>query len=430
MQNKLYSYILPNIFAMLGMSCYILADTFFISKSAGPDGLTALNLVMPVFSTMFAIGSLIGIGSASRYAILKAGGDHQADKLFTNALIWTLPASLPFVIVGLAAPRWFLALLGADASILQVGTSYLKVVLCFAPAFMANYTFTGFVRNDGAPRLAMAATMTSSGFNILFDYIFMFPMGLGMFGAGLATAVSPVVSIAVCLFHYAGKSATVGLVRMLPDARLLVKSCVLGISSFIGEVANAATVLVFNFVLLQLMGNIAVAAYGVVANVAIVIIAIFNGIAQGLQPLAGQAAGRQDKQAQQAILTQSLLLAGLLSLIIVGCLWALAVPITAIFNSQGSAQLEALAVPGLRIYSTGFLFAFVNLVGAGFFSAVGRAKEAFAVSICRGLVAIITFALVLPKIFGMTGVWLAFPAAEAVTLVLSLLFFSRLRYSK
>lgn len=426
MRRQLYAYIMPNIFAMLGMSCYILADTFFVSKAAGPDGLTALNLVMPVYSIMFAIGSLIGIGAASRYAILKAAGDRRADRLFTNALIWTLPAALPFVVLGLAAPGRALALLGADAAILTVGTSYLRVVLLFAPAFMANYTFTGFVRNDGAPRLAMTATMTSSGFNILFDYIFMFPMGMGMFGAGLATAVSPLVSIGICLVHYASPSAGVGLVRMIPDVRLLVRGCALGISAFIGEVANAATVLVFNFVLLSLAGNMAVAAYGVVANVAIVIIAIFNGIAQGLQPLAGQAAGRSDTDAQHFILRQSLVLAGALSLVIVAGLWAFAGPITAIFNSQGSAELAALAVPGLRIYATGFLFAFVNLVGAGFFSAVGLARQGFAVSISRGLAAIITFALVLPQFLGMTGVWLAFPAAEAATLILTLRFMKKL----
>lgn len=420
MRGALYRYVLPNIMAMLGMSCYILADTFFISRAAGADGLTALNLVMPVYSTMFAVGSLIGIGSASRYAILQAAGDRRVQRCFTNALLWIAMGALPFVMLGTLAPGAVLHLLGADAVIYAVGLRYLQVVMCFAPAFMWNYAVTGFVRNDGAPRLAMCATLLSSGFNIVFDYIFMFSMGMGMFGAGLATAISPVVSIAFCLPHYLSRKANVHPVRMLPDVRLLLSSCMLGLSALIGEVANAATVVVFNFVLLALGGNIAVAAYGVVANVAIVLVAIFNGVAQGLQPLAGEAAGRGDEKKKKAILRESLLLGCIMSAVIVAGLWLFAAPVTAVFNSEHSAQLAELATRGLRLYSLGFLFAAVNLICAGFFSAVGRARESFVISCSRGIAAIIAFALILPQLLGMTGVWLAFPAAEAVTFLLSL----------
>ena len=118
-----------------------------------------------------------------------------------------------------------------------------------------------------------------SRFNVVFDYIFIFPMGLGLPGAALATAISPVLSIAICSRHFFQKSCTLTFVRQAPSARLLVQSCQLGISGFVGELSSAVTTTVFNFLLLRLAGNVGVAAYGVVANFALVATAIFNGVA-------------------------------------------------------------------------------------------------------------------------------------------------------
>lgn len=148
--------------------------------------------------------------------------------------------------------------------------------------FILNYTATAFVRNDGAPNVAMAATLGSGIFNIVFDYIFIFPLGLGMAGAAWATAVSPVVSMAICLTHYLSKRNTVRFMRKLPSLRKLLAACELGVVAFVGEISSGITTMVFNFVLLDLVGNIGVAAYGVVANLALVGTALFNGVSQGL----------------------------------------------------------------------------------------------------------------------------------------------------
>ena len=181
-EKKLRKYLIPNILAMVGISCYILADTFFISKAAGTDGITALNLTLPVFGMMFALGSMIGIGSATRYSLCKLMSRKNTEQFFSNAVIWSLIISMIFVLAGIFCPDTILRLMGADSSILKTGLPYIRTVLMFAPFFMLNYTFTAFVRNDGDPGIAMAATLSSSFFNIIFDYIFMFPIGMGMTG--------------------------------------------------------------------------------------------------------------------------------------------------------------------------------------------------------------------------------------------------------
>lgn len=420
MEKQLRRYLLPNILAMIGTSCYILADTFFISLSQGPNGITALNLVLPLYGLIFALGSMIGIGSATRYALGKGSNTPDYHLYFSNSIAWTLLVGAVFVALGVAVPDGVLRLMGADNTILQVGHNYIRIVLCFAPLFMLNFTCTAFVRNDGAPRIAMAATLLSGLFNILFDYLLMFPLGLGMTGAALATGFSPVVSMSICLLHYLSPRNTIRLTPTLPSLRRLLSACQLGVVAFVGEMSSGVTTMVFNFILLHLAGNAAVAAYGIVANIALVGVALFNGISQGLQPLASACHGSGDIQGQSRIYRHSMFIGLCVSAVVVAVVVTFAGTLVAVFNSQHSAQLADYAIPGLRLYFLGFLFAGANIVKSGFYSATGRGRESSILALCRGVVAIVAFAFLLSHLFGITGVWLAFPAAELFTLLLGL----------
>ena len=171
----------------------------------------------------------------------------------------------------------------------------------------------------------------------------------------------------------------------------------------------------FNFILLALSGNNAVAAYGVIANIALVGTAIFNGVSQGLQPLASTSYGKGDKEDVKKILRQSLVIAVILSIVLVSAVWVFAQGLVGIFNSAQSAELAKVAVPGLRIYFLGFLVAAVNIVLAGFFSATGQALASSLIAVSRGIIVISLMAFMLSKLFGVTGVWMAFPVTEVVT---------------
>ena len=160
-QKQFIKYVSQNICGMLGISCYIIVDTFFISQAAGTDGITVLNLVLPVYNLIFAIGSMIGVGSATRYTILKAQEDDSAKKYFANAILCILIISIPFVLSGIFSPDTVMHMMGADAGITQLGRTYTRIFLLFTPFFMMNYVFSAFVRNDNAPTLAMIGTMIS-----------------------------------------------------------------------------------------------------------------------------------------------------------------------------------------------------------------------------------------------------------------------------
>lgn len=417
-EKKLRKYIIPNIFAMAGTSCYILADTYFISAAAGADGIAAMNLTLPVYGLLFAIGSMIGIGSATRYSIGKALGHKDTFSYFSNAVMWSIITGLIFCVIAIVCPDKVLRIMGADTALLCIGTPYLQIVLLFAPFFISNYTFTAFVRNDGSPKTAMTATLLSSLFNIVFDYIFMFPLGMGMKGAALATGLSPVISIIICMTHYLSKNSTITFKMMPPSPKLLIQSCSLGTAAFVGEIAGGITTLVFNFILLDIAGNTGVAAYGIVANMAFVCISIFNGISQGLQPMASEAHGKSDISTEKKILNHSMLIG-----IIAACTMVIFVLLNTktcvqIFNSENSETMAAYAVTGIRLYFPGFLIAGVNIILTGFLSATGRAVQSSVIAFSRGIAAIIISAITLSSLFGMTGVWLAFPVAEIFTLLL------------
>ena len=423
--KQFFKYVSQNIFGLLGTSCYILADTYFIAQAAGTDGVTLLNLCLPIYNLIFAFGSMIGLGAATRYAILRAQGDARAQRYFSNAIFCVCILAVPFMLVGIFSPDGLLWLMGGDADIVALGMNYARIFLMFTPFFMCNYVVASFVRNDGDPSLAMVATLSGSLFNVVFDYIFIFPMGLGLPGAALATAISPMLSIAVCSAHFIKKSNTITFVRKAPSVRLLAQSCQLGISGFVGELSSGVTTTVFNFLLLRLAGNVAVAAYGVVANFALVATAIFNGVAQGAQPLVSQCYGKNEMAGARKLLLLGCGTALGLAALLYGIVFGYTDALTALFNSENSALMAEFAHSGMRIYFVGYFFAGCNIVAAGYLGAVNRPAEASITSLCRGMVAIVVCSLVLSALFEMNGVWAAFPVSEAITLALTVFLLKR-----
>lgn len=420
--KKLNKYIFSSMLAMIGVSCYFLVDTFFISVASGANGITSLNLCLPMYAVICALGSMIGIGAATNYNLDRSMGKEDYQLHFSNAILWVAFFSSIFLFMGIAIPEKVLLLMGADDVILHAGLPYMRTMLCFGPAFMMNLTVTPFVRNDNAPSIAMAATLCSSFFNIIFDYILMFPLGLGLFGAALASGISPLVSIAVCMIHFFSKKNTLRFLWKLPSIRRLLRACSLGVAGFVGEISSGVITMCFNLVLLRIAGNIGVAAYGIIANISLVGISLFNGISQGLQPMASEAGGLGRTEEHKFICRHSLVIGIIFSAVFVAILWGFTAPIVNIFNSEGSAALSDYATVGLRLYSLGFLLAVVNIVRSGYFGAIGRARECSVISLLRGIVAIVVFVIILPLFLDIYGVWLAFPVSELFTFFVSVIY--------
>ena len=246
-------YSVLSILGTLGVSCYILADTFFISEGMGINGLAALNMAIPIFNFIYGIGLMLGMGGATKFSICKSRGDReQGNQVFSHAVSAGLAAGLFFFVAGLFFSGELAEALGGEGQVLAMTDTYLKWLLLFAPAFILNNILLCFVRNDGGPQLSTAAMLVGNFANILFDYIFIFPMGMGILGAILATGFSPVLSILCMSPHWLRKKNHFSLVRLIPSARLLQQELSIGLPSLIAQVSAGVVMIVFNMLILGL----------------------------------------------------------------------------------------------------------------------------------------------------------------------------------
>lgn len=414
-------YVSLNILGMIGLSCYILADTFFVSKALGATGIAALNFSIAIYSVIHGTGLMIGIGGASRFSILKSQhDDQQANIVFTTSAKLGILLGVIFLLLGVFGSKSVALSLGADESTLPMTQTYLTTILGFAPFFIMNNILLAFVRNDNNPNLSMKAMLTGSFSNIVLDYIFMFPLGMGMFGAAFATGLAPIISIGILSIHFIKGDNNIRLAHSRINRNVISDVTRLGLAAFISEVSSAVVLITYNLVILRLEGNLGVASYGIVANIALVGIAIFTGIAQGIQPLVSRGYGMGNRIILKKVIKYALITSLSITAIIYATVFFNADAIIEMFNSEQNAAIAQIAKVGLRLYFIGFFFAGINIIMSMYLSATERAVEAFAVSIARGCVILVPIVLLLSNLMRMTGIWFAFVLTEGVVTLITI----------
>lgn len=414
-------YVTLSILGMMGISFYILGDTFFVSKALGATGLTALNLSISIYTVISGLGLMIGMGGATRFSILKSQNkEKEANEIFSISIIIGFMLGVLFLLLGSIASKSLANILGADAQTFAATNTYLKTILIFAPFFLVNNVLLAFVRNDNNPRLSMIAMLTGSVLNVILDYIFMFPFGMGIFGAAIATSLAPIISIGILSIHFILKNNSFIFNKVKLKINAMKDIFSLGLSAFINEFSSAVVLIAFNLVILGIKGNVGVASYGIVANLSLVGIAILTGLSQGIQPLISKAHGRRDEPTKNRVLKYGLLTSLILSILIYIGIYTQAEGIVSIFNSENNPQITSMAVKGLKIYFIGLIFAGINMVIASYLSAMEIPRKAFVISIGRGLVVIIPTVLILSSILGMSGVWLSFVITEFLVFIVAL----------
>lgn len=413
-------YVSLNVFGMIGQSCYILADTFFVAKGLGSNGLAALNLVIPIFSLIYAIGLMLGMGSATKFGILSAMKEEKkANQYFSQAVIVIALISLLFILAGIFLAGPISTLCGAEGDTYPLAEEYLRTILCFTPMFCFNHLLICFVRNDGNPKLSMFATLIGSLVNIVFDYIFIFPCNLGMFGAALATAMSPITGILLLSTHFVKKQNHFHFQKDVFQFSVTMDTLKIGFSSFVNEMSNGIVILIFNYIILSIEGNIGIAAYGVVANIALVITSLFTGIGQGIQPLVSYYYGTNEQEKLHKTYRYGVVTAFCLAVVSYGVIVLFREPLIMAFNEEKNQVLASIANLGMILYFTGFLPSGFNVVSVFYMTAKEQAGKGMVISLVRGFFCIVFFAVVLSKLFGMTGIWLSFLCAEIVTALLA-----------
>ena len=412
-------YVSLNILGQTVYSCYTLTDTFFVSYKLGTNGLTALNLAFPIFCIINGIGLMIGMGGGTKYSIYKSRKDNEkANKIFTNSLYISLFFSIILVLTGLFFSKYIIKFLGADDSVFEMTNTYAKVMLLFTPAFLLNSLLQCFVRNDGKPLFSMVAMVVGSLSNILLDYIFIFPLNMGIFGAILATGISPIISILILCPYLIMRKNKFHLAKTKPNLTNIKDILSSGFSPFLTEVTSGVVMFLFNFIILKISGNIGIAAFSVITVISLVVIAIYTGLSEGIQPLISKKYGENKIDDVKILLRYSMITMIILSCIIYSITFLRATDIASIFNSEKNATLQELSETGLKIYFIACPFIGFNIVLATYFYSIEKPFFAQIISLARGFIILIPTAFLLSYIFKMMGVWSTYPVSEfIVTLI-------------
>lgn len=427
-QGEVRHYVVRNVVATLGMSLYVLIDTLFISIAAGALGLTTLNLVLPLFNVFNGVGLLLGVGGATIFSLNKVLHPERIRDLYSQLIIFaaTLGIVLAVLLNVFATP--VVNFLGANDQTRRMAIIYLRICAWSGPLYMCNYISINFIRNDGNPTLTMKATLTETLSVIVIDWFFIFGCGLKMEGAALAVLFSPLISLIVLSRHrhFAGRQLQLHWAR--PQLANLGRSAKLGVAAALNELSTGVSIYFFNHVLLQLADNYAVAAYGVISNIAIVVLAIANGVALGVQPIASREYGQHHFTNVTTALKMGTLITLLLATISFVILVTFKLPIIEAFNTAHSAQLVSYARVGLPIYFTSTFFSTLNLLFILFLTAINAARASFTLSILRGYVILLPAILILAALVGINGVWSAVPVTEfLVCIIASLLVRQRIK---
>lgn len=425
-------YLVTSTAGMLMVSLYILIDTIFIGQGLGKDGLAALNISIPIYNLLFGTGILIGTGSATIISInIGKGNIEKAKAAFNHSVILGIGIGAIFTISGLIFLESLARILGAKNEILPMVKEYLTVIIAFSWSFLMVYNLANVVRNDNGPKRAMLAMAAGGITNVIFDYIFIFPMGMGMRGAAIATVMSSIVSLVILTLHFFGGRSMFKLTSLKLQGELIKRIAAIGIGSFIIEISSGVVIFMFNRELLKLIGDIGVSAYSIIANVSLMCVAVITGIAQGIQPISSINYGA--KKLQRVYTVRKL---GILSAVAVGAVFlaiGLTIPrvIVSAFTKE-TGEIVDITIKGIRYYFLAFPLIGINIIMGSYFQSIGKAKYSTTFSLCRGIIFTVVGLKVLSQFLGITGVWMTVPAAEAVTLVIVMVVLlknGRMRYT-
>lgn len=427
-QKEFFKYCFLSILGMLGVSCYILADTFFVSKGLRTKGLAALNLAIPIYNFIHGSGLMLGMGGATKFSIAKSRNEKEnMNKIFTNTIYLSVIFAIVFVLCGVYGSKSLAACLGADAAVFEMTDTYLKWLLIFAPAFIINDVLLCFVRNDGNPKLSMIAMFIGSMANIALDYIFIFPMQMGIFGAVLATGLSPIISVVVMSPHWLKKKNEFHFVKSKLYAKIAKSELAIGFPSLIAQLSSGIVMIIFNVLILKLQGNTGVAAYGVIANISLVIVAVYTGIAQGIQPLISKFYGVNDADSMNQMLRYAMITMLTISCGLYAVIFFFAGSIAGIFNSENNIELQQSAVTGLKLYFTSVAFTGYNIIISQFFASVEKTAPAHILSLLRGFIIMVPMAFFMSAVWKITGIWLTYPVTELLVMAVGVEMHGRYR---
>jgi len=415
---------LPAAVGMIVMALYNVVDTIFIGHAVGPLGIAGLTIIFPIQMVIMGVGMLLGVGGASLISRSLGAGDIQkAERTLGNAISLSIILGLLFTVIGLANTDYWVRLFGASESISPYATGYLEIILLGTVFRIFAMSTNSLVRAEGNARVPMIAMIIGAGLNIVLDAIFILRLDMGVQGAAIATVISIMVTSLYLLSYYRlqNSSLKIRLANLIPYYQVIKEIIPIGMASFARSTATSFIVVILNRSLIFYGGDMAVATFGIVMRVLMLVLMPLFSVGQGLQPILGFSYGARNGARALKAIKLSIIVSTLISLVAFFPLVINAEPIIRIFTNDASLIMQstrAARLISLCIFLIGF-----QVVGSVLFQSIGKAVPAFLTAISRQILFFLPLILILPRFWQIDGIWLSYPAADILAFLFTLLLF-------
>jgi putative MATE family efflux protein len=414
---------LPAIAGLVANALYNIVDRIFVGHYVGPEGIGALSVAFPFMVAISAVTALVGTGGASLLSrLLGENRRRRAERGLANALLLLLIGGGILCLLGSLFPEQLLRLSGSTESLLPLAGEYFSVILWGVPFWVTSMGMNHLIRSEGAPRYAMVTLFLGAGGNVILDWIFIAKLGMGITGAALGTVLAQGLAfIWVFLFYLGPWKVSVFrlyLRNLLPKWILVRQILAVGLSPFLLELAFTLLMGIFNTLLGKYGGDLAIASMGIFFSLDALLYLPPIGIGEGLLPIIGYNFGAKNyPRVRRAV---GLALAGCVGLFTCNFLAVMffAPQMAALFSSS-SPELITLTARSLRIGYAAVPGAAVGIITTFTLQALGKARLSILISLSRMALFLVPAALILPRFFGVDGVWMSFPLADFVQVIFS-----------
>ena len=415
---------IPSIISMFVNAIYNIVDRIFVGQFVGEDALGGLTITFPLMMVAFAIGALFAVGGATLVSI-KFGERNveHANQVYGNLLVLTAISCLSMIILGEIFLPPLLMLVGATQTVLPYAQDYMQIILPGLFFQLSSFTMSSLARSEGNPRLAMNSQLVSALTNIVLDYLFIGPLGMGVSGAAIATIIGQFTGFAMLGYHFflSKKSILTLYIKNLKLKLSIVKSiCITGMSSFVINLGTSVSASFTNIALSAYGGDAAIVSMGAINSLVTLVIMPLFGLLQGVGPIMGYNYGMGKHDRVKKALYSSILLGTSFALIMFAILELFPEATASLFLDPTSPTMLVCA-SGLRLQAL-FLPLFpANILVAAYFQSTHRGARALALSLSRQAL-IILAVMVIPLLWALTGVWIAGPIAEMLGVILAFCF--------
>ncbi len=427
---------IPTLLGMVSWSLLTIIDGVFVGWGVGSNGIAAINICYPIFLVLTGFALMVGMGASVVASIHLSQDNVKAARINVTQAVWFST----FVVIGamifiLLAPEQISYIQGASPTLMPLVRDYM--VYLIPSGIMQMWSVVGLfaIRLDGAPKYAMWCNVVPALLNFFFDWLFIFPLGMGVKGAAIASAISTMVGGLMAFVYLVKYARTLKMsgVKMSPTSisltlRNIAYQCKIGFSALLGEVTMAFVLFAGNLVFMKYLGDAGVGAYGVACYYTPFVFMFGNSIAQSAQPIVSYNYGSGRRDRVHRTLAISLRAAVLTSIFSIVAFTLFPQHLVHLFIA-GSDPAAQIAIEGFPYFATGFLFFILNLVAIGYMQSIKKVAAATVFALLRGVVFLFPAFLLLPEVIGVKGMWLALPLSELLTfvVVVGYIFFMRSR---